>query len=102
LEVVETTKSPISAILIKKLIILITILAIMAVPKLDTIKPFTSELTSMSTAPLMTSKKIPKVKNVIGKVSAMRSGLMSVFANPRRRADTMSAPADSNLTPLNI
>jgi len=81
---------------------LMTMLANIAVLRLEMVNPLTRELTIKSTAPLMTSKKNPNVKKVIGKVNVINSGLIKLLANPSINAETTRDPRDWNLIPSNM
>ena len=63
-------------------------LAKKAVQKLDTVNPRTSDETSMIIKALITSKKMPNVNSVKGKVRTIRIGLTMALANPRSKAAT--------------
>ena len=71
----------------KKLSNAMQILAKNAVQNPETLKPGTSDDTSISISVLMTSRKKPNVISVNGMVSNMTTGLTTALAKPSSSAD---------------
>ena len=88
-----TVTLPTSSVLINTLIKLMKMLAKKAVQNPDKTKPSTSDETSIRTSALSTSRNMPKVTTVSGRVRITSIGLTTALAKPRRSAEIARADA---------